>query len=156
MGLHIREIADDDVAAVIALWQACDLTRPWNDPHVDVALARTTSSSTILVATATATPTAAPGASDGAAGPGGQNVVGTVLVGCDGHRGWMYYLAVAPNARGRGYGRDLVVAAEAWPAGEGAGKVQLMVRGTNTATIGFYERLGYADQDCVVLGRRFS
>ena len=152
MGLHIREIADDDVAAVIALWQACDLTRPRNDPHDDVALARTTSSSTIFVATATA----APGASDGDAGPGGENVVGTVMVGCDGHRGWMYYLAVAPDARGRGFGRDLVVAAEAWLATQGAGKVQLMVRGTNTATIGFYERLGYTDQDCVVLGRRFS
>ena len=78
------------------------------------------------------------------------------MVGFDGHRGWLYYLAVDPALQGRGIGRSLVVAAEAWLAAQGAGKVQLMVRTGNAAATGFYAALGYTDQECVVLGRRFE
>ena len=78
------------------------------------------------------------------------------MAGYDGHRGWLYYLGVAPGLQGSGHGRALVVAAEAWLAAAGAVKVQLMVRRTNDAVLGFYERLGYDDQETVVLGRRFT
>jgi ribosomal protein S18 acetylase RimI-like enzyme len=81
-----------------------------------------------------------------------DGVVGTVMAGLDGHRGWVYYLAVDPVRRGLGHGRRLMVAAEAWLLGEGARKVQLMVREGNDVT-GFYEALGYADQSTRVLGR---
>ena len=149
--ITISEMADGDALAVVALWHACGLTRPWNDPASDLANAVSTASSTVLVAR---TPH---GGSEMARTPhGGSQVAGTVMAGYDGHRGWLYYLAVDPALQSRGIGRSLVVAAEAWLAGQGAGKVQLMVRTSNTAVTGFYDALGYADQECVVLGRRLA
>lgn len=129
------EITDADVEQVVELWQACGLTRPWNDPHVDIAEARAGGTSTVLVARA------------------GSRVVATAMAGHDGHRGWLYYVAVAPDLRGTGLGRAAVVAAEAWLVARGARKIQLMVRTTNPDVLGFYARLGYADQDTTVLGR---
>lgn len=143
-GVDFREIADDDVEQVVALWEACGLARPWNDPHLDVADARTAPSSTILVAH-----TGSPGVPGSVAGA----VVATAMAGFDGHRGWIYYVAVAPELQGTGLGRDAVVAAEAWLASQGVRKVRLMVRTTNTQVLGFYERLGYVDAECTVLGR---
>jgi ribosomal protein S18 acetylase RimI-like enzyme len=129
------EITDADVEQVVELWRARGLTRPWNDPYVDIAEARAGDGSTVLVARA-----------DG-------RVAATAMAGHDGHRGWLYYVAVAPEAQSTGLGRAAVVAAEAWLVARGARKIQLMVRTTNTDVIGFYERLGYADQECTVLGR---
>ena len=143
-GVDFREITDADVEQVVVLWEACGLARPWNDPHLDVADARTAPSSTILVAHA--------GAPDAPASGAGA-VVATAMAGFDGHRGWIYYVAVAPDLQGSGLGRDAVVAAEAWLASQGVRKVRLMVRTTNTQVLGFYERLGYADAECTVLGR---
>ena len=127
-----------DVDAVVALWHDCELTRPWNDPVRDFQDAVMGETSTVLVARDR------------------DAVVGAVMAGYDGHRGWLYYLGVAPGVQGSGHGRALVVAAEAWLAAAGAVKVQLMVRRTNDAVLGFYERLGYDDQETVVLGRRFT
>ena len=124
-----------DAAAVVALWRACGLTRPWNDPDADFALALGTETSTVLVAR------------DGA------DVIGSAMVGFDGHRGWIYYLAVAPERQRGGLGRALMAAAEAWLAARGVPKVQLMVREGNTAALGFYDALGLERQDVVVLGR---
>ncbi len=129
------EITDADVDQVVELWRECGLTRPWNDPHLDIADARAGSTSTVLVARA-----------DG-------RVAASAMAGLDGHRGWLYYVAVAPELRGTGLGRAAVVAAEAWLVARGARKIQLMVRTTNTAVLGFYERLGYGDQETTVLGR---
>ena len=80
----------------MALWQRCGLTRPWNDPHADIALARRRDNSTVLI-----------GRDNGA-------IVATVMVGHDGHRGWVYYVAVDPDGRKRGYGRAIMAAAEDW------------------------------------------
>jgi ribosomal protein S18 acetylase RimI-like enzyme len=146
-----REITDDDVAPVVALWQACGLTRPWNDPHVDIADARRGPTSTVLVLRE---PGGERTAGAGPSGSGGD-VVATVMAGLDGHRGWLYYVAVAPDRQGSGLGRAAVAAGEAWLRGAGARKVQLMVRSTNTQVLGFYERLGYGDQQTTVLGRWF-
>lgn len=85
-----------------------------------------------------------------------EQVVGSIMVGFDGHRGWVYYLAVDPDLRGRGLGRDLMAAAEAWLSDRGAPKIQLMVRADNTAALGFYDRLGLERQTVVVLGRRLD
>lgn len=134
----IRPIADGDEAAVIALWSVCDLTRPWNDPAQDLKLARDTATSTVLLAT-----------DDG-------RIIGSVMTGFEGHRGWVYYLAVDPAHRGTGLGRLLMEAAEDWLKAQGAPKLQLMVRADNTTALGFYERLGLERQDVVVLGRRLD
>lgn len=133
----ISTVSPGEERAVVALWAAAGLTRPWNDPGADLRSALTTETSTVL----------------GARTPDGT-LVGTVMVGYDGHRGWVYYLAVDEAQRGAGLGRALMVAAEAWLVSQGAPKVQLMVRSSNTAVLGFYAALGYTDQDCVVLGRR--
>jgi ribosomal protein S18 acetylase RimI-like enzyme len=77
------------------------------------------------------------------------------MVGHDGHRGWLYYLAVADDHRRRGVGRALVAAAEEWLA-EQVPKAHLMVRDDNAGAVAFYERLGYARQDTTVLGRRLA
>jgi ribosomal protein S18 acetylase RimI-like enzyme len=78
------------------------------------------------------------------------------MVGHDGHHGWVYYLAVDGAARGRGLGRRMMEACEGWVQARGIQKIQLMVRATNKAAVGFYERLGYADADVIVLGRRLD
>lgn len=129
----IRTAMPADRKVIVALWRACGLTRPWNDPERDFALALTTPASTILVA--------------------GDPIVGTVMTGFDGHRGWIYYLGVAPEARRRGVGRRLMAAAEDWLRRQGAPKIQLMVRDDNAAALGFYAALGMERQAVVTLGR---
>jgi len=137
-GLAIGEAGLADGEAVISLWKACGLTRPWNDPLSDFRLALSTESSTVLAAR------------------DGEAMVGTIMVGFDGHRGWVYYLAVDPKARRTGLGRALISAAEAWLVARGCPKVQLMVRQDNAEALGFYEALGLTPQPVVVLGRRLD
>jgi ribosomal protein S18 acetylase RimI-like enzyme len=153
----ISPVTWDDERAVVALWEATGLTRPWNDPAADLRAALETPTSTVLGArlhdVALPDGTMPDGAVPDSALPH-SSLVGTVMVGYDGHRGWVYYLAVDEAQRGTGLGRALMVAAEAWLVSQGAPKVQLMVRTTNTAVLGFYAALGYTDQSCVVLGRR--
>ena len=120
---------------VIAAWMAAGLTRPWNDPVADFDRACAGETSAVLV-----------GIEDG-------TVIATAMVGDDGHRGWVYYLAVREDARGRGLGRELMTAAEGWLAARGVAKVQLMVRDTNEGAVGFYEALGYEATPVRVLGR---
>jgi ribosomal protein S18 acetylase RimI-like enzyme len=124
-----------DVEAVISLWSACQLTRPWNDPKRDFALAVEGLASAVLVLR------------DSGA------IVASVMVGFDGHRGWIYYLAVAPGHRRRGLGRRMMAAAEEWLRERGAPKIQLMVREDNAQVIAFYEALGLQRQKVVTLGR---
>ncbi|WP_294061091.1 GNAT family acetyltransferase [Sphingomonas sp.] len=136
--MHLPLIAaagSEDEAAVVALWRACELTRPWNDPHADFRLALASGSAAVLVARADA------------------GLAGAVMVGFDGHRGWVYYLAVAPERRRHGLGRALMQAGEDWLRGRGAPKTQLMVREDNEAALGFYEALGLERQKVVTLGR---
>lgn len=131
----IGEATDADIDAVVALWLACGLTRPWNDPRADIAFARKGPNSAILV-----------GRSDGA-------IVASVMVGHDGHRGWFYYLSVAPQMQKRGLGRAIVEAAEQWLKTRGVVKAMLMVRPDNIAVQKFYESLGYFDQPRTVMAR---
>jgi ribosomal protein S18 acetylase RimI-like enzyme len=131
----VCEACAGDAAAVIALWEACGLTRPWNDPRDDYALAVAGPISAILIIR------------------DGDVVVGSIMVGFDGHRGWVYYLAVAATHRLLGHGRVLMAAAEAWLRARGAPKMQLMVRDSNVAALGFYAALGFERQELVALGK---
>lgn len=123
----IRDIGDREIDAVIALWHASGVSRPWNDPHRDIAFARWNPHATVLVALSS----------------GG--VAATAMVGEDGHRGWVYYVAVDPALRGSGLGRRIMAAAESWLSGRGVWKMQLLVRDDNLAVREFYEHLGYRD-----------
>ena len=133
--LSIADIADADVEAVIALWQRCGLTRPWNDPACDIALARRSVNSTVLV-----------GRADGA-------IVATAVVGHDGHRGWVYYVAVDPDRRQKGFGRAMMDAAEAWLRAGGVPKLQLLVRRENAQAGAFYQAIGYEEAETIVFAK---
>jgi ribosomal protein S18 acetylase RimI-like enzyme len=133
--LAIADIEDADVDAVIALWQRCGLTRPWNDPAGDIALARRSPNSTVLV-----------GRAAGA-------IVATAMVGHDGHRGWVYYVAVDPGRQKCGLGRAIMNAAEAWLRAAGLPKLQLLVRRENLKAGAFYQSLGYEEADTVVFAK---
>lgn len=133
--VEIRDLRTDEAERAVQLWAQCGLTRPWNDPHRDLTRALATPSSTVLAAVEA------------------DALIGTAMTGHDGHRGWVYYLAVAPDRRRDGVGRQLMAACEAWLRAQGAPKIQLMVRQDNTAVVDFYAALGYADQQTVVLGR---
>jgi ribosomal protein S18 acetylase RimI-like enzyme len=122
----IRSATADNEDAVVALWRACGLVVSHNDPASDFRFARAKSNSDVLV------------------GMDGERViVGSVMVGHDGHRGWVYYVAADPDRRDEGIGRAMMRAAETWLEQRNVVKVQLMVRETNTPVIAFYERLGF-------------
>ncbi len=138
MELTIGELREDEADAAVALWHEQKLTRPWNDPHADLRFALGKPQSTVL------------------AGRRGDRLVATVMLGHDGHRGWVYYVAVAGDCQGVGYGSAMMRAAERWMAARGVPKLQLMVRADNAGAIGFYETIGYERSDVVVLGRRLG
>jgi ribosomal protein S18 acetylase RimI-like enzyme len=133
--LAIADIRDADVATVIALWQACGLTRPWNDPTSDIALARREPHSTVLI------------------GRDGDAIVATAMVGHDGHRGWVYYVATDPDRRAKGYGRAIMNAAEDWLRATGIAKLQLMVRRDNAKAGALYQSIGYAEAQTIVFAK---
>lgn len=134
--MRIRAYEPDDQAAVIALWQACGLTRPWNDPRRDIARKLAQQPELFLV------------------GIHENTLVGTAMVGFDGHRGWVYYLAVAPKLRGQSCGRMLMQEAERLLIARGCPKINLQIRSSNTEATGFYRKLGYTQDDVVSFGRR--
>jgi len=133
--LSITAIEDAEIPEVIALWQRCGSTRPWNDPASDIALARQGTNSTVLL-----------GRHDGA-------LVTSVLVGHDGHRGWVYYVTVDPECRYAGFGRAIMNAAEEWLRARGIAKLQLMVRKENTKIHAFYQSIGYYNQETVTFAK---
>lgn len=134
--MDIRPYHVTDEPAVIALWETCGLTRPWNDPRKDIARKLTTQPELFLV-----------GEQDG-------KVIATAMVGFDGHRGWVYYLAVDPHCQRLSYGKQLMHEAEQLLIARGCPKINLLVRSSNTKVIQFYKALGYSEDDVVSLGRR--
>ena len=139
MSLTVKTAAAEDEQAVVALWRACDLVTSYNDPVADFRFAKAGPSSDVLVAVDDA-----------------GEVVGSVMVGHDGHRGWLYYVAARPASRSNGVGRRMVQAAEHWLRQRGVVKVQLMVRETNTKVVSFYEHLGFEVAPRVVMSRWLS
>lgn len=136
MSLTIRSATSADEADTIALWRDCDLVASYNDPAVDFRFAKASPASDVLVAVT----------EDGM-------VIGSTMVGHDGHRGWLYYVAAAPGSRGVGIGRQMVDAAEAWLRERGVVKMQLLVRETNIKVVSFYEHLGFETAPRVIMGK---
>jgi ribosomal protein S18 acetylase RimI-like enzyme len=134
--MQIRPFQESDESAVIALWAACGLTRSWNDPRKDVARKLAVQREWFLVGTQD------------------DVVVASIMIGYDGHRGWINYLAVAPDQRLHGHARTLMREAERLLAAAGCPKINLQIRTTNTAVIEFYKRIGYGQDDVVSFGRR--
>ena len=134
--MRIRAFRAADERAVVALWHECGLTRPWNDPHKDIARKLHVQPELFLV-----------GELEG-------RVVASVMAGYEGHRGWVNYLAVSPACRGRGFARALMQQVEGLLLERGCAKLNLQVRNTNTAALDFYRHLGYMQDDSVSLGKR--
>jgi ribosomal protein S18 acetylase RimI-like enzyme len=132
----IRPYQQQDQSAVIALWETCGLIRPWNDPIKDIARKLTVQPELFLVAV-----------TDG-------QLVGSAMIGYDGHRGWVNYLAVSPDSRRLAYGKQLMQKAERLLLERGCPKLNLQVRTDNHEVIEFYRKLGYSQDPVVSLGKR--
>lgn len=134
----IRSFAVADTDAVIALWQRCGLTRPWNDPARDIARKQAVQAELFLV-----------GVLDGV-------LVASAMAGYEGHRAWVNYLAVDPALQRRGHGRALMNEVEHRLRALGAPKINLQIRRGNAAALAFYARLGFSEDDAVSLGKRLE
>lgn len=134
--LAVRAFVETDENAVVELWQACDLTRPWNDPRRDVARKLKVQRELFLV-----------GLVDDA-------LVASAMAGYDGHRGWVNYLAVHPDQQGRGIGAQMMEAVEQSLLALGCPKVNLQMRSSNENVRRFYQAIGYVQDDVVSYGKR--
>ena len=134
--LHIRSYRNDDEAALIRLWQQCGLVVPWNDPQADIARKTADSPELFYVGTID------------------DSLVASCMAGYDGHRGWIYYLAVDDMLQRQGIATGMVRHAEAELLNRGCPKIDLMVRNTNQAVIAFYKSIGYTNDPVVVLSKR--
>jgi ribosomal protein S18 acetylase RimI-like enzyme len=132
----IRPYQQADESAVIALWDACKLTRPWNDPRKDIARKLQVQPELFLV------------------GEVAGSVMASIMAGYDGHRGWVNYLAVQPGLQRRGYGQALMQAVEQELLAIGCPKINLQVRSNNASVLAFYRHIGYVQDEVVSLGRR--
>lgn len=136
--MEIRPFVKADSEAVIALWERCDLVRPWNDPRKDIARKLTVQPDLFLV------------------GVLGGHVVAAVMAGYEGHRGWINYLAVEPGLRRGGLGRAMMAEAERRLGELGCPKVNLQIRRGNTDVAAFYARLGYVEDAVISMGKRLE
>jgi ribosomal protein S18 acetylase RimI-like enzyme len=134
--MEIRPFREADEAQVVALWRACGLTRPWNDPHKDIARKLQVQRELFLVAEE------------------GGAIVASVMAGYEGHRGWVNYLAVDAAHRRGGLGARLMRHVEDLLLARGCPKLSLLVRTSNADVLAFYRTLGYAQDDAIPLGKR--
>ena len=132
----VRPFLDADEARVVTLWIESGLTRPWNDPHQDIARKRGHGDDLFLVALV------------------GEELVGTIMGGYDGHRGWVNYLAVASAWRRHGLGERLMREVELRLLECGCAKLNLQVRSDNHEAIRFYESVGYSIDAVTSFGKR--
>ena len=125
-----------DAGAVVELWGLCSLLRSWNDPHKDIERKIAVAPDLFLV------------------GEADDRIVATAMGGYDGHRGSVYYLAVHPDHREGGLGREIMRELEQRLTRIGCPKINIMVREGNEDVIKFYGRIGYRHDPVVVLGNR--
>ena len=136
--MHIRPFNPSDEEAVISPWRSCDLIRAWNDPQKDISRKLQVRPDLFLV-----------GLLNG-------QIVASVMAGYEGHRGWLNYLAVAPEHQRRGYARAIVDEAERLLRAAGCPKINLQIRSSNHGVIEVYRRLGYSVDDVVSMGKRLE
>jgi ribosomal protein S18 acetylase RimI-like enzyme len=132
----IRQYSPADKEAVINLWKTCNLTKSWNNPEQDIRRKLKDSPELFLVGTIHGI------------------IVASVMAGYDGHRGWIYYLAVDSEYRKQGLGKLIMAAAEEKLVEIGCPKIDLMVRKNNPDVITFYEKIGYGHDEVVTMSKR--
>ena len=134
--MDIRPYCKADERAVVALWRDSGLTVPWNDPAKDIARKLHVQRDLFLV------------------GSLEERIVATVMAGYDGHRGWINYLAVAPDCRRQGFGLRMMDAAEARLRAMGCPKINLQIRRSNTQAVDFYRSIGFVEDATISMGKR--
>ena len=122
---HTRQYCPEDQKAVIELWQKCNLTRPWNNPRLDIERKLKVNPELFLV-----------GLID-------TKVIATVMGGYEGHRGWVNYLAVDPEYQRKELGRQIMKAIEGKIIALGCPKINLQIRTDNLSAVSFYKSIGY-------------
>ena len=132
----IRPYLESDLDDVIALWEVCGLTRPWNNPERDIFRKLAQRDQLFLLAVKD------------------NQLIATVMGGYDGHRGWVNYLAVHPNFQRNGVATALVQQLEKRLIALGCPKLQLLIRKDNIDVQSFYEQLGYNEIEVICLGKR--
>lgn len=134
--MKIRQFREDDREAVIELWKACDLTRPWNDPSIDIDRKVQFQPELFFV------------------GEFDEQLMASAMAGYDGHRGSVFYLAISPEYQSQSYGQKMMMHIEEVLISMGCPKLNIVVRSSNERVLGFYNNLGYATDDVVSLGKR--
>lgn len=137
-GLSIRPYRAADEEDVVALWHACGLVVPQNNPRRDIERKLRVNPEWFLI-----------GEVDG-------KIVASCMAGYEGHRGWINYLAVHPDCRRRGLARRIMAEAERLLREAGCPKINLQVRSTNSGVIEFYRALGFRVDDVVSMGKRLE
>jgi ribosomal protein S18 acetylase RimI-like enzyme len=132
----IRAYQSSDETDVVALWQACDLTRPWNDPYKDIARKLQVRPDLFLV------------------GEVQGHLMASAMFGYEGHRGWVNYLAISPDHRRQGHAKAMMQLGEALLLASGCPKINLQVRASNAQVLAIYQSLGYQDDQVVSIGKR--
>jgi len=134
--LKIRSFSEEYTELLIELWTEAGLIKPWNDPYKDILRKMDEDPSMFFI------------------GLNEKELIASCMVGYDGHRGWMYYLAVKKKHRNKGYAKQLVNYAEQVLKDQGCPKVELMVREDNTDVIDFYSIVGYNVETVKVMSKR--
>ncbi|NDE90811.1 MAG: GNAT family acetyltransferase [Alphaproteobacteria bacterium] len=134
MTIVIRVAGDKDKIQVISLWRLCKLVADYNNPDADFSQALGKSNSDILVGV-----------------DANENILAALMVGHDGHRGWIYYVAVHPEHQNQGFGSSMVDAAEKWLSERNIRKLMLLVREDNTQVVDFYKKLSFEEAPRVVM-----
>lgn len=132
----VRQFKAQDTDQVVALWQECELTRPWNNPLLDIERKQQQDDSLFLV------------------GELDNHLIASVMGGYDGHRGWMYYLAVSPKHQRCGYAREIISHLEQKLIALGCPKLNLQIRSDNIAVQEFYHEIGFTEDATVSMGKR--
>ncbi len=127
----------EDRDAVIELWETCGLLRPWNNPYLDIERKPSVQAELILIGT-----------------DDNELIISSTMVGYDGHRGWVNYLAAAPEKRRLSLGRQMMQQAELLLKQRGCPKLNLQLRADNLEALAFYRKLGYIEDAVVSLGKR--
>ena len=136
--MEIRVFVEADTDAVIDLWQLANLTHPNNDSALDIRRKMNDSPWGFLVAM------------------DGKTIIGSIMVGYDGHRGWINYLACHPNHRRHGVAKSLMNEAKKLLLERGCPKINLQVRSGNESAVKFYESIGYLDDNVTSFGLRLN
>jgi ribosomal protein S18 acetylase RimI-like enzyme len=136
--LFIRPFQTEDEAAVVSLWQLCELTVPWNNPYKDIARKLKVQPELFLV------------------GMLEKHLIASVMGGYDGHRGWINYLAVHPDFQGQGYAKQIMASVESELRKTGCPKINLQVRSGNDKVNTFYQKLGFTEDRALSMGKRLE